>query len=379
MRGPKVLTSGPVSSHARLLSLDVLRGFAIFGVLLAFSMWSLGPVPAEELNRLDASLGLFLEFIVDSKFYTILSFLFGLGFFLLMERTEARGANVTAIYCRRLGVLAVFGLLHGLLLRDGDILVPYAVTGLLLLPFRGASNRVLLSAAVAMVFYPTLAREILQTIGYSALPRPQTEGLGHFAHNFEWLRHYYSLAPYWPGHLATFLLGFYAGRNRILQRAADRPRTLWGTLIAGLGAGLALFIAREWYLQSVTVSKPSDWERFVATMLMHWHAWATATGYVAAILLLLRSERWRHRSRPLAAAGRIALTNYVMQAALVIPICIAFGLYDNFTPSRSLALALAVFLLIQVPFSLWWLRSHKLGPLEWLWRRLTYGKKVQIS
>lgn len=369
-------TSAPVPPGERLLSLDVIRGFAIFGVLLAYINWSMGRLPAEQWSSLDSNLELFFEFTVDSKFYSILSFLFGLGFFMIMERAEKRGAKVTAIYFRRLGVLAIFGLLHGLLLRDGDILLPYAVTGLLLLPFRKASDAVILATVFALVFYPAVVREAWQLTGVPMPQRPQTDGLGLLAHNFEWLKYYLWQAPYWPGNLATFLVGLYAGRHRILQRSADRPRALWAVMLSALVAGPALYGVREWLLQGVTPATVTDSQRLGAGLVFQAHAWLTATGYVAAILLLLRSERCRRLARPLAMAGRMTLTNYVMQAALVVPLCSVLGLYDHFTPLGALLLALALFGLVQVPLSLWWLRDHKFGPLEWLWRRLTYGKVI---
>ena len=132
----------PVAPGERILGLDVFRGFAMFGVLIAYCLWSLGTVPDDQWSPLNKTLGEIAGFVIDGKFYTILAFLFGLGFSLQLERASDSAAAVRT-YCRRLAVLAGIGLLHALLLRNGDILFPYAMTGFLLIPFRRASDRLL--------------------------------------------------------------------------------------------------------------------------------------------------------------------------------------------------------------------------------------------
>lgn len=371
----------PVAPRARLLSLDVLRGLAIFGVLLSSLIWDFGQRPRESLSGFERGLLLFFEFSVDSKFYTLLSFLFGFGFFLILSRAGERNSNATLLYCRRLAVLACFGVANALLLRDGDILFPYAVTGLFLLPFRKASDRVVLTGAIAMAFFSKLARLLWEWSGYPLPALPETAGMGHFAHNLEWAKYYYSSGPLiWFGsNLSTFLLGLYAARNGTLERLAKRPSALrWITGI-GLVLGLALYVARELYLRTMTISDPTMTERLVAGTIFQAHLWSMAAAYIAAILLMLRTERLQRRLQPIAATGRMALTNYLMQPMLVVPIAAAFQLYDRFTPGVSLALALGLFFLVQLPFSVLWLRHFDFGPFEALWRRLTYGKRRRTA
>jgi uncharacterized protein len=111
-------------------------------------------------------------------------------------------------------------------------------------------------------------------------------------------------------------------------------------------------------------------------LLFTLHAAALAAAYAALLMLALRTGAGRRALQPLAAVGRMALTNYLMQAALIVPFCLAFGLFDRFTPSGALLLALLLFPL-QAVFSLWWLRRFDYGPAEWLWRLLTYGRPPQ--
>src|SRR4051812_28506364 len=143
---PKAQAGQPVAVRDRILALDVLRGFAMAGVLLAYCMWSLGTAPEESWSPLDKWIGDFVGFAIDGKFYTILAFLFGLGFSIQLARASDDSSAVE-IYCRRLAMLSGIGLAHALLLRNGDILLPYALSGFLLIPFRRSSDRVLIGAA----------------------------------------------------------------------------------------------------------------------------------------------------------------------------------------------------------------------------------------
>ena len=103
------------------------------------------------------------------------------------------------------------------------------------------------------------------------------------------------------------------------------------------------------------------------------HAWGFAAFYASAILLLMQRRFWQRALSPFAAVGRMALTNYILQATIIVPICIAFDLYDKVTPSFGLLLGVLVFL-FQLPFSVLWLRHFRFGPAEWLWRSMTYWK-----
>jgi uncharacterized protein len=103
------------------------------------------------------------------------------------------------------------------------------------------------------------------------------------------------------------------------------------------------------------------------------HAWGLAAFYASSLLLLLQRHSWQRRLASLGAVGRMALTNYLLQAAIIIPVCVGFGLFDRVTPSLGLLLALAIWS-AQVPASVWWLRRFRFGPAEWVWRSLTYGR-----
>lgn len=366
----------PVKSSERILAIDVLRGFALFGVLVAFALWSLGSPPATTYSRADYILDLVLAALVDTKAYTLLAVLFGLGFSIQLARARSSGTSLVPTYCRRLLALALIGLLHALLLRNGDILVPYAATGFILLLFRRAPNKALAAGAVIGLLYPYLSRSAWELTGIPFPEHPETDGMSYLAANYAWVRYWYSTAiTSWPGSLPMFLFGLYVGRRRFFEniafhRSTGRFRLL---LVVGLVLGVLAYAGRyalqiEWAETTLSFA-----ERLSLGVLWSAHAWGLAAFYASSLLLLLQRRFWQRLLAPLAAVGRMALTNYLLQALLINPVCIAFNLFDRVTPGLGLVLALSVWL-IQVPASVWWLKRFRFGPAEWVWRSLTYGR-----
>ena len=363
----------PILPGERMLALDVIRGFAMFGVLLAYCLWSLGTLPAEAYSSLDRTLETVLSFTVDNKFYTLLAFLFGLGFQLQLGRAGGDEGETVRLYRRRLLVLAGIGLVHALLLRNGDILLPYALTGLLLIPFRRASDQVLVAAALLILLAEIATRLLWEPSGLPVPSRPNASEQPYLVENFLWVRYWYLTPQFtWPLNLTLFLFGFLAGRNEWLTSLAAEPRRLLTLLAAGLTAGAGFYPASTALAAALNGGGHPELTPF-ATLLFTFHAWGMACAYAALILLALRSTAGRTALSPLAAVGRMALTNYLMQAAVIVPLCLAFGWFDRFTPARALLLV-AVYFPLQAAFSLLWLRRFDFGPAEWLWRLLTYGR-----
>ena len=233
---PDHVTERPVSGQERILALDVLRGFAMVGVLIAYCMWSLGTAPEESWSPLDRRIGDAVGFLIDGKFYTILATLFGLGFSIQLGRASD-DATAVETYCRRLVILAGIGLAHALLLRNGDILLPYALTGFLLIPFRRASDRMLILSALAILIANAALRAFWTDLGFASLQRPDLRNASYLTENVAWVRYWYSTALFtWPTNLTMFLLGYCAGRAKLLQRLS-RPegpsngRTVWASLL----------------------------------------------------------------------------------------------------------------------------------------------------
>jgi uncharacterized protein len=367
----------PLSGRERLPLVDALRGLAILGVLVAYTMWNLGAPPDEQWTALDRTIDVLGATFVDTKFLTIFAFLFGAGTAHQWWRAESRGVNVTRFHVRRMLFLLAVGLVHATLLRNGDILAPYALMGLVLLAIRSATTRQLVVAAILLVLLPYGIRAVMKAAGLSFPHRPEIgRSESYLSANLAWLRFWYATNPLteWPRILGIMIAGVWAERVGFIHRLATSRQLAVRLLtvaavIAVLSRGLLYAIAGLWNAQRAPTLR-----MFALGQTFHVSAWSLAAVYAAAFALLCQRLGWSSRLGWLRAVGRMAFTNYLLQASLVVPACLVFGWFDTVTPSRGVLLALAV-MVIQIPFSVWWLRRFDYGPVEMLWRNVTYGRR----
>jgi uncharacterized protein len=243
-----------------------------------------------------------------------------------------------------------------------------------LLGLREASNRTLALLVLASLLYPYLARAAWQAGSLPLPQRPETEGMAYWASNFLWVRYWYSGAILnWPGMLPLFLFGLYFGRRPLRDWIGDDRRNR-RALAAGVGITVAALVTRELLSRAWADSPPLVGRQMAVGLLWTLHAWSLAAVYALSLVLILRKSSWRRWLAPVGALGRMALTNYVLQAVLIVPICIAFDLFDRVTPGLGFLLAAAA-AAVQIPTSVWWLARYRFGPLEWIWRSLTYGRR----
>ncbi len=392
---------GPVRAKERIEILDVLRGFAIFGILLVTMTGFSGSAVADWWTATPDRLATGLVFFLgQGKFFTIFSFLFGLGFALQLLRAEARGTRVFPLYRRRLLALLLIGLLHALFLSFGDILAKYAVVGFLLFFFKWAKPKTLMIFAVIFLLFHSVnwelavLREIVRTpsgqetqISQSPAEareaariqveaRMRVYGQGNFADIMaQRVQDWFNTSVLGWSYpvmvlLALFLLGMYAGRRRLFQDVSVHLplfRQVWKW-----GLGLALFVPACSVLLAGTKAVPPS---LLAPIYFAIGVPALSFFYVSTLVLLFQKEAWKRRLAPLAAVGRTALSNYLLQSVVCTTIFYSYGLglYGQVGPALGLALTALIFAL-QIPLSMWWLRRFRFGPAEWLWRTLTYGK-----
>lgn len=395
----------PVSPQERSESLDILRGWAVFGIILADVdiLFKITPGTDHVLNELHK------VFVVD-KFWPLFSFLFGLGFAMQITRAKSRGQDFLPLYRRRLLALLLFGLANALLLLHvwrGEILHRYALCGFLLLLFRKCSPRTLLLAAALCLLIPRVYDAVLAGTHLLRLGNPQTAAQAvqeearrevknrawdaeykriaregdyfalmkrraqAFTRQFSSLRFYLRQLEF-P--FALFLIGLYAGRRQIFENlSANLPlvrRVMWW----GLGLGLA---GQAIWFVSEKLPNPA-WPYFTqqaGSILEPFADAALSFFYATAVVLLSQHTGWRKFLAPLAAPGRMALTNYLLQSVAFAILCprYAVGLFEQVRPAQAWGVALVIFGL-ELVISLWWLRRFRFGPSEWLWRALTYGK-----
>ena len=208
--------------------------------------------------------------------------------------------------------------------------------------------------------------------------RPDTAGMSYFVENFAFVRYWYTTAiTLWPASLPMFLVGLYIGRRRFFENIGAHRKGLKRTLIAGLAGGVLAVAGLQFLAMTWGNSPRSIGQQTTAGLLWTIHAWGLAAFYASSLLLLLQGPSWQRRLAPIGAVGRMALTNYLLQSVLIVPVCLAFDLFDKVTPSMGLLIALGLWA-IQVPASVWWLRHFRFGPAEWLWRSLSYGRPQQM-
>ena len=400
---------GPVGDAERIEVVDVLRGFALCGILFVNIMWfkapgSLGGFGYEgsPLDRLVAA-GVFA--LAQAKFFTLFSFLFGWGFATQFLRAGERGAaaGFPRLFLRRSAILGLIGVVHIVLLSEGDILLLYAVVGLLLLSLRSARPEILRRWVMWLLIVPAAASVLM--FGAMALGRASPEGaaemaatdremdeefrtearavtaaylepafvsaaatrVGNYARN-AWLLP----LVFAPTVLAMFLLGLAAGRRGLTPHAVDHRALLrrlrtWG-LVIGLPVA-ALSAAGANLLPTLSALMCLWVNGTVAGPLL-------AMAYGSGIALLWQRPGWQAWLRPLASMGRMALTNYLLQSVVATLLFYGYGLGLARRVSPSLALVIAVAILAgQLLVSGWWLRRYRFGPAEWLWRTLTYGAR----
>lgn len=399
----------PVTRSERIQVIDILRGFALLGILLVNMELFSHPVQQvilglkEYATQVDRLAVWGIRILAEGKFYSLFSFLFGLGFALQIQRAEARGTGFVPFYLRRLFILLLIGLAHAILLWVGDILVLYAIIGtILLLLFRRRAPRTLLIWSVIMLSVTILITAALT--GLVALAQLSPESAAEvnrgFAESEANMRAaaaeaagVYSAGSYLEvtrqrlsdlvfmytyviflafNVLAMFLLGLYTGRREIFRDIAGHlplfRKILWWALPIGILGNVVYVI----FLEGVNRSEAS-WQSLVAVIGQTVGAPALAMSYVAAITLLVQHDAWRARLGPLAAVGRMALTNYLLQSLVATTIFYGygFGLFGQTGPAVGILFTLAIFT-AQIPLSVWWMGRFQFGPVEWLWRTLTY-------
>jgi len=399
--------ANPLPANERIATLDIVRGFALLGILImnmpGFANSFFIEADGSHLwtSPIDLGAELLRDMLFSGKFNSMFSLLFGIGFTIQLGRLSAREPDrATWIYTRRLLALFAFGVVHATVFWTGDVLHIYAVLGFVLLLLRHVSNRVIYALIAACLVYPAVSgtlRLLLVTpemVAQSVLDQQAWEASNNLAyghgsflaaareHAREALYFYTNPLMLW-GTFAfyvqmttTMLIGFLVGRNGWVRRIPELmpwvKRLQWWALGVGVICALAFGILGE--LNRTPGPSP---EKIVVSISYVLCRLGMMSFYVLTIVRLAQLPPWQKRFAPIAAAGRMPLSNYLLQTLIATTIFYGwgFGLWGKVGPAWGLALAFAIFFVIQVPLSLWWLRRFEYGPMEWLWRVLTYGHR----
>ena len=419
----------PVRAEERITAIDTIRGFALLGILL-LNICSFGlpaaaysnPAPAGGATGLNLFTWGIMTVLADGKMRAIFSMTFGASVYLLIDRLSRKGAAADAadIHYRRMLWLLLFGMVHAYFIWSGDILFPYAMMGLLLYPLRKLSPKALLiTAGIMMIsiagsglgyhFHLKSLHGEYQLVqadekAGKKLTKDQEdtkkeweEALTDFAPSAEDLKketdahlgsyfklfalrakqvyrfHSYPIyiPPVWFDMLDMMLIGIALLKLGVLTGKYSTKFYVWMALIS-FAIGLPAHAVSVWWAAKQQFSL----EAMTLTFAIYEFGRFTAFGYIALIVLWMKSGALRFVTKTLAAVGQMAFSNYILTSLLCTTIFegYGFGLFGKLQRYQLYGVVLAVWLVILV-LSPIWLRHFRFGPLEWVWRSLTYWKK----
>ncbi|HZF27645.1 MAG TPA: DUF418 domain-containing protein [Gammaproteobacteria bacterium] len=369
-------SSSAAPTNSRIDAIDAVRGVALFGVLVVNVLTAFRislfqqflPNRWSSADSLDGVVERFVDFALEMKSFSLFSILFGLGLAMQFERF-ARGGRPFYLLTRRLIALLVFGVIHLALIWNGDVLTEYALAGLLVLPLLRLSQSSLAAVAVGM-----LALYAVNAVS-PLIPSPDPDALaehvanannvyaqGSFAEILRFsIREIELLVPLhvsvFPRTVGLFVFGAWIWRCGVIQHAPDN-------------AGVFGWVAAVGILVGVTLTP-----RAADPFLQRLAPVALAIGYGSLVVWIAQFEETRRLLAPFAAVGRMAFTNYILHSVIFGFIFFGYGLgrFGQMGAASALLLVALVYS-FQALFSTLWLRRFRFGPLEWLWRSITYNR-----
>lgn len=401
MPADDTVPSAPSKSTDRILDIDILRGFALFGVILVNIFYFQVPAAyfstyyeqfSDSLNREVYEM---VNWFFTGKFYPIFSFLFGLGFSIQFLSARRKDINPYTFLARRLTFLLLFGLAHIIFVWEEDILLIYALFGFVLLMLIESSPRFILGAAVLLYF----ASPVYHIIDHFFRIQPDTPVSFDLINAY---KEFYVTASYWQilqerlsiyvqkynqpeelismlNRLAFFLMGLYAGKKNYIATFRERSGEWLRFLIISFIIFSIGFLADKVWLKDLETAPNSALLLSMEEIVNSISGLFQVLVYIVGFLLLLRLDRIRPLLVPLASIGRTALTVYLTHTIVFSFLFYSFGLklYASLTPFHLLVTATVLFV-VDVLISVLWLKYFHYGPLEWIWRSLTYHKLLPL-
>ncbi len=387
----------------RIRALDLLRGFAVLGILymniqsfsMPFSAY-MNPSSYGDLRGGNLAVWLAGRILVDQKFLSMFAILFGGGIVLMTSRVEKRGLKSGWLHFRRMGWLMLIGLIHGFLIWSGDILFCYGVCGALLYWARQWSGRRLLIAALGLLlfgsalgfssahFFPRFPAGLQEMTRQSWNPPRYLMAEDLAAYRGGWqaqntrrtVQTFFidtgAFAFYGWRVLGLVLMGMALLKFDVLT--ARRSRRFYAGMAAiGFGAGIPLAAYGAWQILRAGFRFP--YANFVGHQYNYWDSLLVSAGWIGLMMLLAQRYGNSPRLAPLAAAGQMAFTSYLLQSLICTTIFYGhgLGLYGRVTRVQQLGIVVLVWCFL-LAFCTLWLRYFRFGPFEWLWRSLTYGR-----
>jgi uncharacterized protein len=370
----------PLSQSGREQSLDVLRGFALAGVLLTFCLTNIGAPDNYEYSFIDDVINWPKYLLIENRMYTMLILIFGIGFYVQLHKAKQQEVSLVPAFSRRVIGLVALGFVHAILLSTRDILMFYGIAGAVLLLVRNMSNRwltVLLILVFLILDTPVLnmifdnpyrdARKLVQPNNY----------IEHVQYNWEYFKLYHQVYYIYFDMFFHFLLGFWIARAGIYKKI--RQERVFRTRVMLVSLAGTLILVPFYFHWVVNVIGPAIFGRgpsvkqfFLITAIRTvWPVMMIFCVTLYGTILIELTARGKKWLNPLAAFGQMALSNYLIQSLVLVPYLLVFDKYNKVPPSQGIILFVILFTL-QLLFSSWWMARFKWGPFEWLLRSFTY-------
>lgn len=394
----------PAIPSERMLSIDLLRGIAVLGILImniqSFSMISaayMNPAAWGDLAGIHKWVWIFSHVFASDKFMSLFSMLFGAGVILFAAKAAEKGRRPGPLHFRRMFWLLVFGILHAYLIWYGDILTAYALCGMLVFVFRRKSVRSLLIASAIFFVIP----EIFTLFAGSTIQFWPAEAIDQNMESWQpglatvetemavmrnsWLSQMEVRVPmsvfmqtfvfvwlvFWRV-MSMMLLGMALFKAGIL--AASKSKSFYLRMaVIGVSTGVAL---SGWGVyENFRAGWTLEFSRFFGSMFNYFGSVLTATGYIGIVMLIAKADILKGFKRVFSAVGKMAFTNYILMSLLGMFIFYGNGLalYGRVERAPQMLFVAGIWILLLIISPLW-LRHYRFGPLEWLWRVLTYMK-----
>ena len=378
----------PITAADRIHAIDMLRGIALFGVLAVnlvgefrVSLFQQFLPATSFLSSLDSAVEHFISFFLEMKAFALFSILFGVGLAIQSERLARKGYRLRLLV-RRLVALLAIGLIHLLLIWNGDILTEYALAGLVVLPFLWLPMAYTALAGVGLLAFYIAMPALSLPISWPSLLWLQQHvsaanhvyATGSYAHilHFSWSELPQILPLHelvFPRTLGLFLVGMWAWRSGVLRN----PRRHLSLLLFVIGTGLTLGLL---FNSTALTHAIASWGMApsIGSCLENATGILMGLGYGASVIALVEFTRARSVLRVFAPLGRMAFTNYLMQSLIFSWVFFGYGLgyFGRLGAAETLLFGIIVYT-CQIILSAWWLRKYRFGPIEWLWRTLMYG------
>ncbi len=400
----------PIVGKERHAFIDFLRGFALLGILVVnlplmnapfawefseFTIWT---------DTINTWASRFIKFFFTSKFYVLFSLLFGMGFYYFINKADQEQRTIIKLFRKRQLWLLLFGICHIIFLWYGDILLIYALVGFVIVWFRKKTNKTLLiwagvfiSLPILIIFLIAMFLSWLMTVPEAATEIGkafdqafyQIENFSAKALNVyatgsfsdiirirltEYNYIFSSMFFFIPNILGIFLIGFVIARKKLLYNTVENHKILnkallFFTPLALIGNFMLVYYGEK---SSMVYIDMNDVLYFLASSI---GGISMAAVYIIVLFKIHNSHFTKKIILAVTRTGRMALTNYLTQSIIATTLFFSYGfaLYGQINIWQGMLITLGIYL-VQVVWSYYWLKHFKFGPMEWLWRSLTYAK-----